>query len=204
MGGVGVDELRKECEEEEGDLRVEGVDEDALREDAPEPNVATARRLDGAASGEQGPEPEADEIRGARVLDDGEGDGRGGEQGREPDGCRGDVHESADLDPEHRRDPRAPALMHAARDDVENCRAWNGDERRRGESKDCERSGIDHRFSSQTMRKPSSVRNGSTLSIVRECGATRSARPPVAIARASASSSSRMRPTTPSTCPAKP
>ncbi len=37
-------------------------------------------------------------------------------------------------------------------------------------------------FSSQTMRSPSSVRNGSTLSIVRECGATRSASPPVAIA----------------------
>ncbi len=204
MGGVRVDELREEGEEEEGDLRVEGVDEDALREDAPEPKVAATRRLDGAVSGEERPEPETDEIRGARVLDDGEGDGRGREQGREPDGCRGHVHESADLDPEHRRDARAPALVHAARDDVEDSGAGNGDERSRRESKDCKRSGIDHRFSSQTICSPSSVRNGSTLAIVRECGATRSASPPVAIACASASSSSRMRPTIPSTCPANP
>ena len=38
----------------------------------------------------------------------------------------------------------------------------------------------DHWFSSQTRRSPSSVRYGSTCPIVLECGATSSARPPVA------------------------
>ena len=36
-------------------------------------------------------------------------------------------------------------------------------------------------FSSQTRRRPSSVSSGSTVSIVGECGATRRARPPVAM-----------------------
>ena len=62
----------------------------------------------------------------------------------------------------------------------------------------------DHRFSSQTMRRPSRVRNGSTRPIVSEWGATRSASPPVAIAGASAPSSARIRPTIPSTWPANP
>ena len=59
MGGVRVDELRQEGEEEEGDLRVEGVDEDALREDAPEPEVAATRRLrfGVCAPGKKRPEP---------------------------------------------------------------------------------------------------------------------------------------------------
>ncbi len=57
----------------------------------------------------------------------------------------------------------------------------------------------------QTSRNPSSVRNGSTLAIVRACGAIRSASPPVAIAGApGASSSPRIAVTMPSTWPAKP
>ncbi len=116
MRSVGVDELRQEREEEEGDLRVERIHEDALYEDAPKANVHRAGGRLAAVTCEERPEPEAD-----------------------------------------------------------------------------------HAFSSQTRRSPSRVRKGSTRSIVRECGATRSASPPVAIASASAPSSSRMRPTMPST-----
>ena len=47
----------------------------------------------------------------------------------------------------------------------------------------------DHAFSSQTRRRPSRVRFGSTAAIVRECGATSSERPPVATTCASTPSS---------------
>ena len=59
-------------------------------------------------------------------------------------------------------------------------------------------------FSSQTSRRPSSVSHGIDALIVRECGAISSARPPVAIARASTPSSPRMRVTISSTWPVKP
>src|SRR5262249_22893815 len=60
-------------------------------------------------------------------------------------------------------------------------------------------------FRSHTIRSPSSVRNGSTSRIVFECGAIRSARPPVAITGASgAPSSPRIASAMPSTWPAKP
>ena len=57
---------------------------------------------------------------------------------------------------------------------------------------------------SQIRRRPSRVRNGSTCEIVRECGAIRSASPPVATTRASTPSSRRIASTIPSTWPAKP
>ena len=60
------------------------------------------------------------------------------------------------------------------------------------------------RLRSQTRRRPSSVRNGSTRSSVRACGTMRSARPPVATVCASSPSSPRMRSTMPSTWPANP
>ena len=63
---------------------------------------------------------------------------------------------------------------------------------------------LTQRFSSQTIRSPSSVRCGSIRSSVCACGAIRSASPPVATVCASTPSSSRMRPTMPSTWPAKP
>ena len=66
------------------------------------------------------------------------------------------------------------------------------------------RRGQSDRFRSHTSLRPSSVSPGSTSSIVLECGAIRSARPPVAIVRASSPSSPRMRSTIPSTWPANP
>ena len=61
------------------------------------------------------------------------------------------------------------------------------------------------RLSSQIRRRPSSVSRSSTTSIVAVNAGTRWwARPPVAIAGASTPSSSRRRPTMPSTWPAKP
>ena len=158
-----------------------------------------------ARSGEERPEPEPDEVDGAGDLHGGEGDGRREHESGEPERCRADVEERPDVDPEHRREARTPALLYRARDDVEHRRPRHEQERERGDREDGEPAGVgDHRFSSHTMRSPSSVRNGSTFSIVRECGATRSARPPVATAGASAPSSSRMRPTMPSTWPANP
>ena len=56
----------------------------------------------------------------------------------------------------------------------------------------------------QTSRRPSSVRSGSTRSIVLVCGTTSSARPPVATVGASEPSSPRISSTIRSTWPAKP
>ncbi len=99
----------------------------------------------------------------------------------------------------------AATLVDRAGDDVDDRGGGHDQQCKRSEDEnpDCWRV-RDQTFSSQTRRSPSSVKNGSTHSIVRECGATRSASPPVATARASAPSSSRIRPTMPSTWPANP
>ena len=204
MGGVGVDELRQERKEEERGLRIQDVDDDALCECAAKVPLAS-QRGPARACREERPEPEPDEVGGTGDLDGGERDRRGDDERGEPERRRADVDERPDVDPEHGREPRTPALLDRPRDDVEHRRPGHEQKRERGDREDREPARVgNHGFSSHTMRSPSSVRKGSTFSIVRECGATRSARPPVATAGASAPSSSRMRPTMPSTCPAKP
>src|SRR5262245_16027620 len=109
------------------------------------------------------------------------------------------------MDAQHRCKPRAPPLLDGARDDVQDGRPGHEEERECGEDEEPDRGRIrNHPFSSHTARRPSRVRKGSIRSIVSECGATRSASPPVATARASAPSSPRMRRTIPSTWPANP
>ncbi len=84
-------------------------------------------------------------------------------------------------DPEGGDDTGPPSAVDALRDDVQHRGAWHDGERERREGEDRERARVgDHAFSSQTSRSPSSVRNGSTCSIVELCGATSSASPPVA------------------------
>ena len=119
---------------------------------------------------------------------------------------RRDVHERPDMDPEHRGDARAAPVLDEPRHDVEHGGARYEEERERRERRRAPMAGGSGitRSAPRPGAGPSSVRNGSTRSIVRECGATRSARPPVAMARASTPSSPRMRPTMPSTWPAKP
>ena len=98
------------------------------------------------------------------------------------------------MDAEHRDEPGPAPVVDRARDDVEDGRPGHDQQRERRDDEDADGRRVrNHAFSSQTSRRPSSVRNGSTRSIVSECGATRSARPPVAIARASTPSSPRMR-----------
>ena len=106
MRGIRVDELREEGEEEERDLRIERVDDERpgrRRAGGAPPRDSPGIGL-GVPTGEKRPEPEADQIRGARVLDDRESQGRGREQRRQPDSGRSDMDERADLDPENRRD----------------------------------------------------------------------------------------------------
>ena len=205
MGRVLVDELGQKGQEEECRLRVQHVDHDSLREYPAKPPLAPNRYVGLGVSGEEGPQAERDEIDGPRDLDRGERDRRGEDQRREPGRCGRDVDERPGVDPEHRGQPGTPALVHGASDDVQHGRARDDEQRERGDDEEREPARVrDHLLSSQTSRRPSSVRNPSTSSIVCECGATRSARPPVATTRASAPSSSRMRPTIPSTWPAKP
>jgi len=74
--------LRQEREEEERDLRVERVDEDTVGENTPEANRGGNRGVRLGMTGEKNPEPESDQICGARVLDDGERESRGREHRR--------------------------------------------------------------------------------------------------------------------------
>ena len=63
MRGVRVDELREEREEEERDLRIERVDENALCEDAPEAHArCDSRHRSRAPTRDERPEPETDQI----------------------------------------------------------------------------------------------------------------------------------------------
>ena len=205
MRRVRVDELRQEGEEEQRGLRVQHVHDDALRESSPKVRLAAERDVGLGAAREQRPQAEADQVHGPGDLHRSERDRGRRDEGREPEGRGRDVSERPDVDPEHRDEARSPALVDGAGDDVEHRRAWDEKQRERRDDEEPDRRRVgDHRLSSHTSRSPSSVRNGSTRSIVSECGATRSARPPVAIARASTPSSPRIRPTIPSTCPANP
>ena len=73
------------------------------------------------------------------------------------------MEQRSHMDPEHGRKTGAAALVDAPRDDVEHCGAGHGQDRERCEREDRQRSGVDDQVaSSQTSRRPSSVRNGST------------------------------------------
>lgn len=205
MRGVPIYELRQEGEEEERRLRVQHVHDDPLLERSTEITLAAEGDLALRAPREERPEAKPDEVHGARELDRGERNRRRHDERGETGGRGRDVHEGADVDAEHRGEPNTPALVDRAGDDVEDGRARDEEQRERSDREQAEAGAVrDQRLSSQTCRKPCSVRNESTRSIVRECGATRSARPPVATAGASAPSSSRILATIPSTCPAKP
>ena len=197
---IGVDELREERQEEERRLRVQDVDDDALRERAAKVALAAERDVGLGMPREERPQAEPDEVHRARDLDSGERDGGRQDERGEPERRRRDVHERPDMNAEHRGDARAASVLDRAGHDVEHRRAGHEEqgERREDEEPDRRRVG-DHAFSSQTSRRPSNVRKGSMRPIVSECGATRSARPPVATAGASTPSSPRIRPTMPST-----
>ena len=205
MRRVRIDELREEREEEERGLRIEHVDHDPLREGTAQVPLAAESHVGLRALREQRPEPETDQIDGASGLDRGERHGRRENERRETERRRTHMDERADVDAEHRDEPCPAPVVHRARNDVEDGRPGHDQQSQRRDDVDADGRRVrNHAFSSHTRRRPSSVRNGSMLSIVSECGATRSARPPVAMARASTPSSPRMRPTIPSTCPAKP
>ena len=201
-----MDELRQEREEEERRLRIEDVDDDALGE----VTAAAARRplrvgVLRVGAAEQRPDPDHDQVQRAEHLDDRERRRRRDEDRRQPDDRKRQVHQRADVDPEHRGEPGRPALVDAARDDVDDRRAGHGQDRERRQREHGEGLRLDdHALRSQTSRRPSSVRFGSTTEIVLECGATSSDRPPVATTFASTPSSPRIAVTMPSTWPAKP
>ena len=134
---LGLDELRQEGEEEQRRLRVEDVDDDALGE-VP---AAAARRPLGIRVGlvgapEQRADPDHDQVQRAEQLDDGERRRRRDENRRQPERREREMEERADVDPEHRRETGAAALVDAARDDVEHGRAGHGEDRERGERED--------------------------------------------------------------------
>ena len=97
--------------------------------------------------------PDDDQVGGARVLDDLEGDGRAKEQRREPDRGEHDVDEPARSDPRCRREPGDPAAVDRLRDDVDHrgARDDREQERRHGEERERVRLG-DHDLSFSRTR----------------------------------------------------
>jgi hypothetical protein len=83
MGGVRIDELGQEGEEEERRLRVQHVHDDSLGEGAAEVPLAAQRDVGLGPPGEERPQAEADEVEGAGDLDGGERHGGRDDQGGE-------------------------------------------------------------------------------------------------------------------------
>src|SRR5258708_6313209 len=111
--------LRQKGEEEEGGLRIEQVDDEAVPEKAPV-RVVSEPCLDvGLLTAKDLFEPEPDQVSRTRILDDAEGEHRGGDQRREPDGSRDDMDERCRMDAEVRDEARKPPLLGGAGDDIE-------------------------------------------------------------------------------------
>ena len=167
MTAVRLDELGQEGEKEQRRLGVEDVDDHPLCKDAAQPPLAAESDLLGRRPRQQSPQSEPDQVRGAGVLDRCEGR-RGGDQERREAGRRGrDVHERAQMDPEHGDETGPLPLVDRPRDDVEHRRPRHGEERQSGGGKERQTiGGDDHAFRSHTSRSPSRVRKGSTRAIV--------------------------------------
>src|SRR5215217_1936213 len=117
-----VHELGQESEEEQRGLRVEGVDDHALREYARE-RLTFDGHIVLLVAAEYPLQSEPDEVSRAQPLHDREGDGGGGEDRREPKRGEGDVHQGTSLYAEHRDEAGGPPPFHATRYDVEDRRS---------------------------------------------------------------------------------
>ena len=124
-----IHELRQEGEEDRG-LRVQEVDHEAVAEDASQPlgrGAGVGIRL----AGHERADADPDQIGRAQIFHHREGERRGDDQRRQPDRRRGDMHDRAEMDAEHRCQARRAALLHRARDDVEHGRP-EGQQHHRG------------------------------------------------------------------------
>src|SRR3954451_11779412 len=97
-----MDELGQEGDEEDGDLRVEELDEHAPEEEprATAPDYGLLRLF----ALEQLTGAEVEQVGGSGVPEDGEGGGRGGDHRGEAGGGGQRIGERAGLHPEHRHD----------------------------------------------------------------------------------------------------
>ena len=135
-GRVRVDELRQECKEEERRLRIQDVDDDALRERATEVLLASEGEVRLGAAREQGPQPERDEVDRTCDLDGSECDGRGDDQRGQAERRRRDVDERPHVDSHHRREPRSAPLVDRPGDDVDDRRPGDEQKRERGDDEE--------------------------------------------------------------------
>ena len=121
----------QEREEEERRLRVQHVDDDALRECAAQVRLAAERDPVVRGSRER-PDPEPDEVGGAGELDGGERVGRRRARARTARVAARDVDEPPDVD---RRAPRRPPPAGPAGSLARRCRAPPARERQRARAR---------------------------------------------------------------------
>jgi ferritin len=140
-----VDELREEGKEEQRGLRVQHVDNDALRKEPPQTSFLGRPSAIALVSAEQAHEPEENEIGGSSVFDEAERHGRSNEERGETGSRRRDMHQGSPLDPQHRNESGHPAPAHALRHDVEDGRARNDEQHQRRDGEDREAGGVGKR-----------------------------------------------------------
>jgi hypothetical protein len=133
---VRVDELGKERKEEERDLWIGELDQEAAPEKAcPGHGPRWVRSPDvksqGRGSIAKQPDAEEEQVGTPDVMEKGERGSRRCEHGGQPDRCGGDVGQRAQRAPGRSREPRAVAGPKPLRDDEEVARTGRRDRDRR-------------------------------------------------------------------------
>src|SRR6185437_6432130 len=111
-----IDELRQEGEEEQRRLGIEQIDDEPVAE---QPRMAVSGQLLAVFRYIDAPEDlletQPDEIGGAGIFHDAEGEGGGGEQRREAKGCCEDMDQGRSVDAQIRDETGNPALLRRPR-----------------------------------------------------------------------------------------
>jgi hypothetical protein len=154
-GARGVDELRQEGDEEQGDLGVEQLHDDALHERAPDALVRHDRHGAQPATADHA-ETEPGEVERAGQLHGEEELGNVEEQGGKPEGRGRDMGIAAEMDAERGEEPAPPPARHGLRRRVEQRRPRKGREygRREGEGQEDVPGGHQADLSSEPAIRP--------------------------------------------------
>jgi len=124
----GIDELGKKGQEEESGLGIEKIDKDALGEDAVEAVGVIGGDDFGRVAAEKSAEAEEYEIGGAKIFNDIEGAGGGGEKSGESEDGGGYMEKSSDGDASGGNDSSEAAVTNGAAEDVEDSRTGDDQE----------------------------------------------------------------------------
>lgn len=139
-------ELRQEGQEEERDLGIEHVGDDALREDAPERRLLDLGSRQAALTAEQIANAQVDEIASTDELHEIIGQGHSSQNTGEAQRDQAGLNDAAARDSQRRSQSRAPPLVRTARNDIEHVRSGYDVQRPGGQQKERKRGQGYHAF----------------------------------------------------------